>query len=529
MPKFVLRVLLTSFASFAFASIASSADDSNRHSGLPGHIDEPAGSLNSIEMPLEDGPECRKYRLSVPENRAAESSRNIRLYFYRFKARKPTDRPPVFFLPGGPGGFYNDDWVNGLNNEPNRGSNLEAWRYAETRDVVLVNQRGASQPDRSFQLLFFVMFGVSSNRPYDRETTAPSLEENARIAIDHWTSQGMDLRGYDIMNMVEDINDIRLKLGYEKIALRGTSFGSQWSMSYMKKYPQHVDRAVLGGVEPIDHGWDSPQGFWNVMQRLEKHLEKSMDRDRLGFPKVPLTEAIQSIVKRLEKAPVVVEIDSQEIPVGVQDFQRCLLGGIGAHRERRESFQNLPKFVYEVYQENYDFLAARAKKQRTSGGPVPLQFLLVDNSLGISKSREQMLEREPGRRWVGEPNAMYKATRTVTPTPVVDDEFRNLRAETPMLFVHGDFDLSTPIENAEEQLALSPNARLIRITGGTHGAFDQIAGHDKDFLGVVTRFLEADLDRPEQIHALDFPHKLDLPPLEFQGMSTPALSKTLSP
>ena len=378
--------------------------------GLPGHIDEPVGSLNSIEMPLQDGPECRKYRLSVPENRAADSSRNIRLYFYRFKARKPSGRAPVFFLPGGPGGFYNDNWVKGLNKKPKGGSNLEAWLYAQNRDVVLVNQRGARLPDKTFQTLFFIAFGSSLSEPLDYKTAASPLRDNAKIAIDQWTNLGMDLAGYDIKNMVEDINDIRDKLGYEKIALRGTSFGSQWSMSYMREYPEHVDRAVLGGTEPIDHGWDSPQGIWNVLGRLEKHLSASPSRNKLGFPDVPLTEAIKTIVKRLEKEPVVAEIGSQEFPIGVQDFQRCLLGGIGGHREHRRSFANMPKFVYEVYNEDYDYLAAHVRKRRPSTSAVPLQLLLVDNSLGISKDREKKLEQEPGRRWIGEPNSIYKAT-----------------------------------------------------------------------------------------------------------------------
>lgn len=189
------------------------------------------------------------------------------------------------------------------------------------------------------------------------------------------------------------------------------------------------------------------------MGRLEKHLDESPGRSKLGFPDVPSTKAIKTIIKRLEEKPVVAEISSQSIRIGVQDFQRCLLGGIGGHREHRQSFANMPKFIYEVHNGSYDFLAAQVRKQRPPTQPVPLQILLVDNSLGISKAREAKLNQEPGRRWIGELNAIYKATREATPTPVIDDAFRDLRTDIPMLLIHGDFDLSTPIENAEELLS----------------------------------------------------------------------------
>ena len=87
-----------------------------------------------------------------------------------------------------------------------------------------------------------------------------------------------------------------------------------------------------------------------------------------------------------------------------------------------------------------------------------------------------------------------------------------------MLLVHGDFDLSTPIENAEELMSVSKNAHLIRIAGGTHGAFDQIAEHDSNFRSLIVRFLDAKLEPGEQaFQSLDLPTTLDLPPLQFKA------------
>ncbi len=99
MQRSLLLITMVSLFGSAVFGQSDASDAASDLSGLPGYIDEPAGSLHSMDMPLKEGPECQKYRISVPENRTSKSSRNIRLYFYRFQARKPSGRAPVFFLP----------------------------------------------------------------------------------------------------------------------------------------------------------------------------------------------------------------------------------------------------------------------------------------------------------------------------------------------------------------------------------------------------------------------------------------------
>lgn len=471
---------------------------------------------------LEAGPKCEKGLIVVPEDRQSAGSRNIGLHFYRFTARQPSGRAPVFMLPGGPGGYFDDGWVDGLNSKPQDGSNLQAWLYSEDRDVVLMNQRGARRPDQRYQFFGFFTLPGRLDRPFSGDEFSAKFQKVFGGAVDHWKRQGMAVSGYDIMNMVEDIEDLRNALGYEKIALRGSSFGSQWSFSYIQAHPDRVDRALLSGTEPIDYGYDSPQGIWNVFKRLEERLTASHKDGKGLTPEVSLTEAIQQISARLRKSPIKVEAEHPnsgkqcEISLGVEDFYRLLRSGIDARRESTASLENFPKFIYEVFNEDYRYFASHVigERVRPSGGL--LQSLLIDNSLGISSVRDARLDAEEPRKWLGELNLHYKATRDLNPTPVVSDSFRQQETALPILLVHGDLDLSTPIENAEEVLPNLKNAHLIRIIGGTHSAFDQIGRHNPEFQNIIKKFFDADFAvGSANVASLGFPNELELPALEF--------------
>ncbi|MEM8680056.1 MAG: alpha/beta hydrolase [Planctomycetota bacterium] len=465
----------------------------------------------------------------MPENRQAESSRNIELHYYRFPASQPSGRAPVFVLPGGPGGYFDDDAAEFLQSELDDPDSAAAVFRAQ-RDVVLVNQRGARKPDRRYQYFGFLIPPAPLDEPFSAEDYRAALQKAAQASIENWKGQGVDVSGYDIMNMVEDVDDLREGLGYERVLLRGTSFGSQWSFAYMQAYPERVDRAVLGGTEPIDYGYDSPQSIWHVFERLEQRLNEAKQHDPdLGYSQLPLTDAIKQIVQRLAEEPVQVEVQPprssspKQVTLGVEDFQRHLRSGIGARRETPGSLENFPKFIFEILDGDYRFLAAKVAAGRVGFNGASLQALSIDNSLGISAARDQQLDQEPARAWVGELNLAYKATRAATPSPVVPDTFRTLTSDTPILLVHGDLDLSTPIENAEAALETLSNAHLIRVPGGTHGAFDQLSRDSEAFRKILREFLAADFQEDQRVESLGLPAEMPLEPLQFAPQGDPSL------
>jgi proline iminopeptidase len=57
-----------------------------------------------------------------------------------------------------------------------------------------------------------------------------------------------EIRENTTQNLVEDIEQLRQKLGLEKIILFGGSWGSTLSLAYAEKYPENVSGMVLRGI-----------------------------------------------------------------------------------------------------------------------------------------------------------------------------------------------------------------------------------------------------------------------------------------
>jgi pimeloyl-ACP methyl ester carboxylesterase len=62
--------------------------------------------------------------------------------------------------------------------------------------------------------------------------------------------QVADLTRYNTTYAAADYNAVRAALGYEKMALIGGSYGTRLTQEIIRRYPEHVDAAVLFGVAP---------------------------------------------------------------------------------------------------------------------------------------------------------------------------------------------------------------------------------------------------------------------------------------
>lgn len=170
--------------------------------------------------------------VSVPENRAHPLGRRIALNVVVIPAAKPsTKRQALFDLEGGPGladtknvQFYLTDGA----------------AYAETRDVVLVDQRGTGESNP----LDCPEFDVAD------QMLRPMFPLAAVRACRAKLSRTADLARYTTEDAVADLDDVRKAFDYSKIDIFALSYGTTLALRYIAEHGEHVRSAVLLSAVP---------------------------------------------------------------------------------------------------------------------------------------------------------------------------------------------------------------------------------------------------------------------------------------
>jgi pimeloyl-ACP methyl ester carboxylesterase len=170
--------------------------------------------------------------LSVPALRSQPQLGSITLHIERKLSRSTPSRDAVLALAGGPG-------QSAL---PLAGYFVTAMAPALTdRDLIVFDQRGTGESNP-----------LSCPALQAPQSTLGALVERCGEEI------GATRGGYATSESVADIDAIRQALGYEKLVLYGTSYGTKVALDYAQTYPSRVESMVLdsvvqpGGIEPLD-------------------------------------------------------------------------------------------------------------------------------------------------------------------------------------------------------------------------------------------------------------------------------------
>jgi pimeloyl-ACP methyl ester carboxylesterase len=286
--------------------------------------------------------------LEVWEDRAARAGRKISLRVAVLPARSARPAPdPLFIVVGGPG----------------QGAATLAAPLAKIfeqvqgdRDVVLVDQRGtgASHPlncklpgsDDDPQSYFGDMLPAGAIRACRARLDADPALYTTPVAMD-------------------DLDEVRAALGYDKINLYGSSYGSRGVLVYMRQHPEHVRSATLRLVVPTN--MRTPLYYARDAQRALILLFAACKADPACHRAYPDLERQWQVVEdRLAEAPGEAEVavpggDGRHVRVRLSrdEFNEAI-----RYRLYSEESNQIPRFIARAHAGDYSEVAQLALRQR---------------------------------------------------------------------------------------------------------------------------------------------------------------------
>lgn len=407
--------------------------------------------------------------VSVPENRTTGKGRMIALRVVVVPARaKDPAADPVFFLAGGPGQAATDFLRDpGITRDP----------LGLRRDLVFLDQRGTGS---SNPLLcdFYPATDYAEGRfadfmPLDRvRECRATLETNA------------DLAQYTTAASGADLDDVRKALGYERINLSGTSYGTRLAMEYVRTHPGAVRTVILNG--PVPPSVRMPEGFGRAAQQaLDGLLEEcaATPACATAFPRI--RNEAREVFARLARGPIETTLAGQETAVTMTRDNVAESIRYMTYTSRHSS--RLPLMLHRAYAGDFTGLANFLRQYRRDGTFDALYLSITctedvpfiskdaaaddqDTYLGSYRIRQQQAACAEWPRgavpaWHGQP----------------------VRASAPVLITTGLLDPATPPAGGD-LIAKTLAMRLhLKVPSGAHGLFglrglDCIAAIEREFV-----------------------------------------------
>lgn len=398
---------------------------------------------------------------------------------------------PLVPIAGGPGGastvFY-------------AGYARAFRKIRRTRDILLLDQRG-----------------TGDSAPMDCEIDDDIVE--GQFSIDDTIAETRkcldslphDPRFFTTSVAVEDLEALRVALGYPSLNLYGSSYGTRVAQHFLRRYPDSTRTVILDGVAPPQIAL-GPGIAIEAQKALDSIFERcAQDSDcNTAFPSIREDFAELEASLGQESVEVTFSNPSGGRPETMSFGDAEFSGALRLMSYHPSSVALMPLMIDEAVNGNYQPLAARSQmivESMTRALSLGMHNAVVCTEDAPFFDSEEVTREQLEATYIGPMQIeALDAICGVWPKGVLDDGLRQpLATDKPVLLLSGDADPVTPPYFAElASVEMSNSKHLIGHRQG-HGL--AVRGCMPD---VIADFVESasieDLDTAcmDRLHAMPF-------------------------
>ena len=412
--------------------------------------------------------------LSVYENRRLGTGRRLSLNIVVLRARvERARRPePIFLLTGGPGlGAATEAWTANLIG-PAR----------DDHDVVLVDQRGT---------------GASAALDCDLYSDAPSaflgkrFPVNAVRACRDSLERRADLTQYTTPIAADDLDDVRIALGYPVIDVVGFSYGAKLALVYLRQHPTNVRRVVVDGV--VTTRYPTPLPAARAADGALRRVFADCAAERACARVYPTLEGdFHRAVRRLASAPAGVTLTSVHglLRRSATLSEQAFKVGIWSLLYSSDGAREVPSIVHRAGDGDFTYgarIIAENNQHRWKRGSVGAMLSILCSE-DVPFIGPAAVERADAASLLGAPLSFELIDACVGwPRASLPAGYRDpVRSDVPVLLLSGELDPVLPADYATEAArSLSHGMHVIRPGAGHVDDDDCTIGLMAEFLDMA--------------------------------------------
>ncbi|MBS4066808.1 MAG: alpha/beta fold hydrolase [Chitinophagaceae bacterium] len=418
--------------------------------------------------------------IDVYENRLTNTGKKIQLYVLIIPALTKSNNPPLFLIDGGPGvsATASADFYTSKENP-----------YRQNRDIVVVDVRGTGKSNP----LMCPSLQVKENlqQQFDEMYPATAVKECYDLL-----SKENDLTQYHTANIVMDLEEVRIKLGYKKISLFGLSYGTRVALQYLRMFPQAIESTVL---------WSPVTTYASIPLYHAIYAEASLSRIwndckkdtgcNTAYPSIQ--KEFTELMNQWKKKPFAYVFNdsngtNKTLTISWNAFQTKLRSLMYSPAGIRK----VPYIVHEAWKGNLQpFIDLFPNGKEINNFIAEGLYLCVTCTEDVPFIQTAAIDSLTAGTFMGtyRVDQQKQACANWTKWTIPIDFLQPISSSVPTLILTGSFDPVTPPSMAKEISSTLPNSQLVEIPYMSH-VFDGLQ-NEFCFDQMVIDFLNAPMQK----------------------------------